>query len=214
MNSGIIMAILFAATLAGGAQGVQATPPPDPWEMIGADSLHDYCHPGDLMLRERSDAGENPGQQMGPSHDKYFSGGPPGLPPSARRFTGEAGRPPVMMPHENNASCLMKVLDLNDAQKKQIAVIILEEREKVLPVLKKRAEVREKINQAERAATFDEKSVRTLSGNLAQLEADMMVSRVKTRSRVSAVLTPAQRELVKKLENVMARDPSRQAMHE
>ena len=71
-----------------------------------------------------------------------------------------------------------------------------------------------KLRQSERAATIDEKEVRSMWGNAARLEADMMIYRLKARNRIIAVLTPAQRDRVKELESGMGRDAARPGKHE
>jgi Spy/CpxP family protein refolding chaperone len=57
----------------------------------------------------------------------------------------------------------------------------------------------ERLIRAEQAASFDEKAMRDITARLAENEADMIVSRVDIRNRISAVLNPAQRDLVKKM---------------
>jgi Spy/CpxP family protein refolding chaperone len=187
MKRSIIMAALFAATLTTGAGPVLAAPPADPMQLIVRETMHEEHDADAMMLSEHPSDGRDCG--------------PPQMPYQEWRRPGEDGRPLGMAAHECPPAFLMKLLDLSDAQKKQIAAIVQGRREKTSSLLKQRGELRRQLRQAERAEPFSEKQVRNITSNLAKLEADMIISRVGLRSQVKAVLTPAQRDMVKKLEN-------------
>lgn len=94
---------------------------------------------------------------------------------------------------------LARILELSEAQKGQIRVILDEEKEKAESRHKKEGELREKLHSAERAATFNEQAVRTAAAALAGLETERIVARARTHYQIGAVLTPAQRSLAERL---------------
>ena len=189
MKRRIVIAILFATTLACGVGPVLASPPADTLELIVRETMREEHDVDAMMLSEHPADGEDCGQ--------------PRMSRQERRHPGEDGRPPGMAVHGCPPAFLLKLLDLTDTQKKQIATVVQGQREKTSSILQKRAELRRQLRKAERVEPFDEKQVRNIASNLAQLEGDMIVSRAKVRSQVSAVLTPAQRDMVKKLESGM-----------
>ncbi len=203
MKPGTIMAALLALTVSGGAFPVQATQSGDPLRRIGEEVLRENCamaeqQPPDFF---RGDAGRGPA--MGKAPDQSSAGemsGPSGTYPLPLR-PGTEGFHPHGMKHPGlKTACFMKLLDLTDAQKKQIFSIVLEQKEKTSALLKKRSELQIQLRKAERAPDFNEKTMRAVTAGLADNEADMVVIRVNARNRINAVLTPRQRELVKKME--------------
>lgn len=102
---------------------------------------------------------------------------------------------------------MAELLNLTDSQKEQISGILESEREQMQPLREKIDEIRRQIMQAGEAATFDESAVRALGIQQAVLEIDLTVSRARTRSRINAVLTAGQQELLKGLRPEMERRP-------
>jgi Spy/CpxP family protein refolding chaperone len=196
MNLQIVVATLFASMLAVGVGPVLAAPPADPLQVVVMDAMREQYDTDALMLSEHPMRGEDCGPQR-MSRQEW-------------RRPGEDGRPPEMAAHGCPPGLLLKLLDLTDAQKKQIAAIVQGRREKTSSLLKQRAELRRQLRQAERAEPFEEKQVRSITSNLSKLEADMIISRAGLRSQVIAVLTPAQRDMMKKLEGAME---NRQGSH-
>lgn len=94
---------------------------------------------------------------------------------------------------------LARILELSEAQKKQIQSIVDEQREKGRAQQKREFELHEQLHQFERAATFNEQAVRGVASALADLETERLVARAKTHYRINAVLSPAQRALAEKL---------------
>jgi Spy/CpxP family protein refolding chaperone len=203
MKQLIIMALILTATLVGGVSRVQAAPPPDPWGIIVNEAVRENCDMAEKVPAEQRPAAEYGGPPMGIDSERHFAGemyGLPGMPFEERRFMGGHSGPATWARHEGCLPCLVKALGLSDAQKKQIAAIARDERDKAFPLLKKGDEIRSQLRRAERAATFDEKAVRAMADNLARLETGLIVSRAKAHNRIAAVLTPAQRAIMEKME--------------
>ena len=115
----------------------------------------------------------------------------PGAPAAAGREEGFAPEP--------FPAGLARILDLSETQKGAIQIILDEEKAKGLSRRKKAPELRQQLRLAERAATFNEQAVKTSAYALAAIEAEGVVSRAKTRFRIDAVLTQAQRSLAEKI---------------
>jgi Spy/CpxP family protein refolding chaperone len=95
---------------------------------------------------------------------------------------------------------IIRELDLSDAQVASIKQILVEER----PALQALAEKhREQRDQLRALGTFDEAKVRTYAQNNTETYVQFVVEREKIRSRIYAVLTPAQQQKVDKLMNQM-----------
>ncbi|GFO69918.1 hypothetical protein GMLC_34970 [Geomonas limicola] len=92
-----------------------------------------------------------------------------------------------------------RALDLSDSQKKQIESIVNEERISERVQRGKAEALHEKLHEAERAASFDDAAVRSTATALAALDAERMVSHVKTSFRILSLLTASQRALAEKL---------------
>jgi Spy/CpxP family protein refolding chaperone len=106
----------------------------------------------------------------------------------------ERGMPPLMFgAHGENS-----LLRLTDDQEKKIAEILASEREKISPLLKKREEIRQRLMQTERAPDLDEPALRSIAGDLATTETELIVSHVKMNRQITATLTPEQREILMK----------------
>ncbi len=185
MKQLIIMALMLTATLAGGASRAQASPPPDPWEIIADEAVREDCGKPEKVPPEQRQAAEHGARPMGMDFE--------------RRFPGEMHGSPIGEYHMGCLPCLAKALALSDAQKKQISGFVRDDRDKVAPLLKKKDEIHRQLRQAERAATFDEKAVRSMAGSLAQVEADLIVFRAKAHNRIGAVLTPVQRAIIENM---------------
>ncbi|MBU5615197.1 Spy/CpxP family protein refolding chaperone [Geomonas azotofigens] len=117
------------------------------------------------------------------------------------------GGPDAPLPPERHASDapdgfpahLARVLDLTEAQKKQIGSILSEQRDKGRAKMEKEFELREQLHRLELAPEFNEQAVRGAATALASLETERLVARAKVQARINAVLTPEQRSLAEKL---------------
>jgi len=94
---------------------------------------------------------------------------------------------------------MAKILKLSDAQKGKIQTFLDAEQEQGKALRDKLHENRKKLMQAAEAATFDEAATRKIAMAQGQLEAELTLSRIRTQSRINAVLTDDQRELLKEL---------------
>jgi len=94
---------------------------------------------------------------------------------------------------------IAEILNLTEEQKSHIAAIHQEERQNIRPLREKMRETREQIRQAASAQPFDEAKVRSLAASQADIKTELMVSRLRTQNRISAVLTPEQRDLAEKI---------------
>lgn len=103
------------------------------------------------------------------------------------------------MDPERHLGRMAKKLKLTDAQKEQVAAILKGEKERTAPLREKLMENRKKLREAAEAEKFDEAAVKALAATQANLQAELMVSHIKTRQQIHAILTPQQRELAKKL---------------
>lgn len=113
--------------------------------------------------------------------------------------TAEMGEPGDQPPGGRQFEHLADLLDLSEAQQAQVKVLRDAEREAVKPLLQQLQENREAIHQLTQAATFDEAAVRRLATKQAAINAELLVSRARTRSQINALLTPEQRTLADKL---------------
>jgi Spy/CpxP family protein refolding chaperone len=89
-------------------------------------------------------------------------------------------------------------LSLTKDQEKEIADILAREREKISPLLNKADSFRKQLYQAEQAPVLDEPGIRALAADLSKIETEMIVSHAIMNRQVLAVLTPAQKELLRK----------------
>lgn len=97
------------------------------------------------------------------------------------------------------AGPLGRLLELSEAQKKQIQSIVDEERGKARAQKEREFDLHEQLHQLEQAATFDEPAVQKVATSLASLQAERLVARARMHARITALLTPAQRTLAEKM---------------
>jgi len=116
--------------------------------------------------------------------------GPGGMPgPGCGEHQAPAPFPPFVV----------RALELTDAQKQQIQTIMKDAQVQDQAQKEKLAPLHKQLRDAERSTTFNEAAVKNTAAAIANLEAELMVAHLKTRSRINAVLTPAQRSLADKL---------------
>jgi Spy/CpxP family protein refolding chaperone len=105
-------------------------------------------------------------------------------------------------PPDHFSARLARILELTEAQTGKIQAILEEERVQAKAQHLKEEELRQQLRQFESGAAFDEQAVRKLTSSLAGIHAEMLFQRLKTHSRVTGVLTPAQRALAERLHQV------------
>ena len=111
--------------------------------------------------------------------------------------TGIAAGAQQMHRHRGNFLIhhIIRELDLSDAQVAQIKQILVEERPALQNLAEKHKQQREQLRAI---GGFDEAKVREIAQSDTQTYVDFVVEREKLRSRIFAVLTPAQQEKVNK----------------
>ncbi|WP_243369965.1 Spy/CpxP family protein refolding chaperone [Geotalea sp. SG265] len=102
---------------------------------------------------------------------------------------------------------MAKVLKLTDAQQSQIKSLFSSERVAAEPLRAQLHEKRQQLRKAGESTSFDEAFVRSTAAAIGQIQTELAVIRVKTRTQIHALLTPEQRELAKSLK------PSKERAH-
>ncbi|TSK04303.1 MAG: hypothetical protein FPO08_18405 [Geobacter sp.] len=100
---------------------------------------------------------------------------------------------------EGFPASIARALELSEAQKKQIGSIVDEHRELDHARMKKERELRDQLRGIEEAVPLNEAALQGAAQKLAALDVERLVSRAKTRARIEALLTPAQRTLAERL---------------
>jgi Spy/CpxP family protein refolding chaperone len=107
--------------------------------------------------------------------------------------------PPPHMGMGGGEERMAKILKLTETQQSQIKTVLDTERELVEPLFGKMHESRKLLMQAAETTVFDEAAVRAIASDQASIETELTVSRTRAHSRINALLTPEQRELMKNL---------------
>lgn len=105
-------------------------------------------------------------------------------------FEQAPGYCPALWPH------LLKRLDLSEEQERKIEKLLEGARERMDKLQAEMREVRRNLHRAMTPRQFDEKALRKLLAGQAAVEADLMVDKARTDSRIYGVLTLEQQELV------------------
>jgi len=98
-------------------------------------------------------------------------------------------------PHERFYAGMAKVLRLSADQQTRIRDILNAGRVEHNSLLKMLAENRKQLRQATHASSFDEAAVRTLAEKQARLMTRLLISPAIMRNKITALLTPEQRDL-------------------
>jgi len=107
------------------------------------------------------------------------------------------------MKHEKRLELMAEVLDLSEAQQKQIQEIIEQERAEMDGNRGKMRESREQMRALLENDTFDEAAVRSLAESEAKLKVDAFVMRAKVKNQIFQLLTSEQQDLAEKLEPLL-----------
>lgn len=110
----------------------------------------------------------------------------------------------------------LRQLDLSDAQRTQIRTIMQSRRDEFKALGEKARAARNRLQDAVRADGVNEEAIRTASGDLAQVQADIAVLRARVHQEVVATLTPEQQQKAKQLraEAEKRREERRQRMEQ
>ncbi|PLX80818.1 MAG: hypothetical protein C0615_00430 [Desulfuromonas sp.] len=112
---------------------------------------------------------------------------------------GMRGDGPMGARHEHRMDRMADILDLTEAQQKQIDAIHEQERATFEADREQRREIHEQMRALIESDNFDEAAIRNLATKEAEMEIEQRVSRAKVRNQVFNILTPEQQELSKKL---------------
>lgn len=91
---------------------------------------------------------------------------------------------------------VLSQLDLTEAQKTSIKDILHGERSSLEPLRQAAAQTRRELFEAVHATSFDEGAVRAAADRAGKAQSELAVARARMVSKVRAVLTPAQQEMV------------------
>lgn len=94
---------------------------------------------------------------------------------------------------------MTRELNLTDAQQTQIKSILQAQKAKTQPIREQLRQNRLSQNNGTTTGAFDEAQTRAFANKQAQLMSDLMVERARTKSQISAVLTPDQRQKAQQL---------------
>jgi len=92
-----------------------------------------------------------------------------------------------------------KKLNLTDDQKKEMFSIRLDEKAKMKPLFQKLKDDRKQLIDVVKTGKFDEAKVRSIAKGQADIISDIIVEKVRMKSRMYAVLTPEQRTKVEQM---------------
>ncbi|MDQ5845632.1 MAG: Spy/CpxP family protein refolding chaperone [Acidobacteriota bacterium] len=101
--------------------------------------------------------------------------------------------------HGDMVEHMFRELNLTDAQKQQVKAILEQTEATAGGIHTKLDEIRKQLDAATANGQFDETQVRSLASQKAQLDADMLVEHLRTKSKVFAILTPEQRTKAEEL---------------
>ncbi|MBW4056815.1 MAG: Spy/CpxP family protein refolding chaperone [Proteobacteria bacterium] len=100
---------------------------------------------------------------------------------------------------EKKYAAMVELLGLTDAQRAQIKAIVTAGRQNNASLRHTLVADRKKINEMSNADSFDEPAVRSLIASDETVRTELMVSRLKVRNQIHAVLTPEQQAKAKDL---------------
>jgi len=98
---------------------------------------------------------------------------------------------------------IMEELNLSDDQKEQIRSIFEAERSNIQPLFEELRAGRDRFRSLNRDGEYNEDQVRDLAAKQASIIAEMMVTRQRIKSRISAILTPDQRGEAEKMLRIL-----------
>lgn len=113
------------------------------------------------------------------------------------------------MKHDKRLEVMAEVLDLSEAQQKQIQEIIEQERAAVDINREKMYESREQMRTLLESASFDETAIRSLAESEANFKVEAFVARAKVKNQIFQLLTAEQQELAEKLKPLLHKPDKR-----
>lgn len=100
---------------------------------------------------------------------------------------------------QDRREMVAEIIGLSDEQQKQIGAIREEERNGNEALREKMREYREQMWELTDSGAFDEKAIRAIAEEKAELQVEMAVAMARMHGRVHAIMTPEQQELARKL---------------
>lgn len=98
---------------------------------------------------------------------------------------------------------MLRGLDLTDDQKNQVKQIMEASKSKVQPLRESMKASRDKLRLATENGKFDEAQVQTLATEQANISAQLLVERERTKSQIFQILTPEQRTKAAQMKDQM-----------
>lgn len=92
-------------------------------------------------------------------------------------------------------------LGLNESQRQQVETMIKDQQEQDEPLMSKIAAGKRQLWEASQGGAMDEAAVAELAAEQGKLMSEMMVSRIRLKNQIFAILTPQQQEQAAKLED-------------
>lgn len=105
--------------------------------------------------------------------------------------------------HRGGFERLAKKLNLTDAQKEQVKQIRETSKAKVQPLKENMKSIHQQMETATADGQFDEAQVQALATQQANIMAQMIVEKERTKSQMFAILTPEQQAQAKQLKEQM-----------
>ena len=103
---------------------------------------------------------------------------------------------------QDRREMVAEVIGLSEEQQEQIEAIREEERSGNEALRGKIREYRGQIRELTNVGTFDEKAIRAIAGEKAEIQVELAVAKARVHSRIHAIMTPEQQELALKLRSV------------
>lgn len=93
-------------------------------------------------------------------------------------------------------------LGLSDSQRQQVEAIVTAQEEQDAPLREKIAAGKRQLWEAARGGAMDEAAVADLAAEQAKLMSEMMVSRLRVKTQIFAILTPEQQAQAERLDDL------------
>jgi Spy/CpxP family protein refolding chaperone len=105
-----------------------------------------------------------------------------------------AGNDTPQVAHGRMFQRIAEMLNLTDDQKAQIKTILRGEKNTLVPLLNQLHDARKNLRAAIRSSDASEAAVRAASANVASVESNLAVERMKLYGQIAPILTDAQRK--------------------
>lgn len=103
---------------------------------------------------------------------------------------------------QGRGGMVAEIIGLSEEQEEQIEAIREEERVGNEALREKLWDYNDQMREMTDAGTFDEKAVRSIAEEKAEIQVEMAVAKARMHSRIHAIMTPEQQELARKFRSV------------